>query len=109
MALASLGATHISFCLIKCFRFTGPLYLILGAFGLIVSFKELWVWLPLFAWLEFWLGVILYFLQFLVVMRKKPNLLSDATGKPIFGYWELQHFILLWPTTLHSLVVLQNL
>ncbi len=79
-------------------------YLVLGAFGLVTSYGELQVWLPPFALREFWVGVLFYSVQFAIVMGEKLDLHPG-----VFGFREIQHLILLLPTTLHSHVVLRNL
>lgn len=104
LRLSLLGLLTVIICVIKWFRFTGSLYLLLGGIGPTTSFYEMQVWLPPLGLACFWLGVILYFVQFVVCISKTPNPVHG-----VFGYRECQHVILFCATTLHASVVLTYL
>jgi len=104
-----LGALFVFVCALKLFFISrqtlgGIVFLIMGLVGTLVSFNGLRVWLPTPAFACFWLGLMLYLLQFAIYAGKKPDLWPEH-----FGFRELQHVLLLWATTLHSVVVLRYL
>lgn len=71
--------------------------------GLIISFRELQVWLPPDALSAFWLASILYGAQQMVFALRLPNPMPE-----LFGFREVQHVLLLIATTTSSIVAMCN-
>lgn len=69
--------------------------------GLVVSFYELQVWLPPGVLAIFWVGSVLYGVQQAVFALQYPN-----PAPELFGYREVQHVLLLFATTIGSIVAL---
>lgn len=82
----------------------GAFYLALAAFPLITSFYELPLWLPPLGLAAFWLGILCYFINFLIHSTHVPNPFPKR-----FGYREIQHIFVFLGTTVHALVALHYL
>ncbi|MES2931259.1 MAG: hemolysin III family protein [Patescibacteria group bacterium] len=82
-------------------KLRGILFLVLGLGGLGMSVAAPDM-LSAVGWAGFLAGVALYFLQFVIYSRKKPNPVPGA-----FGFREVQHLILLAATTLHLVTITQ--
>jgi hemolysin III len=103
-----LGAT----ALVSAFRWRwfslsrvgGVLYLLLAAFPLTTSFFELQVWLPPLGWLEFWLGILCYGINFVIHTSMKPD-----PWPGLFGHGEVQHIFVVLGITLQADVALRYL
>ena len=107
--LSTLTILTASICTIRWFCFPwskvgGWLYVMLGSFGLTISFYEFQEWLPLLGLVGFWLGIALYVVQFMVYTNEKPDPIPE-----VFGFREIQHVVLLCATTLQTVTALKYL
>ncbi len=82
-------------------KLRGILFLVLGLGGLGMTGVAPHM-LSVLGWTGFIVGVALYFLQFVIYSRKKPNPVPE-----VFGFREVQHLILLAATTLHLVTITQ--
>ncbi len=107
--LPLLVGLTIAVCVFRWFCFKrhaigGALYLALAAFPLTTSFNELQVWLPPLGLAAFWLGILCYFINFVIHASQKPDPIPE-----FFGYRETQHIFVLAGTTLQAWVAVKYL
>lgn len=104
-----LGALLLGVCIQKIFfiswhKLGGVLFLMLGAYGTFLAFSEMKLWIPRPALDYFWAGVAFYVLQMAIYGFGWLDLFPQR-----IGHREFQHVVLLFATTLHSVVVLEYL
>ncbi len=104
-----LGALFLGVCIQKIFfisvdKVGAALFLMLGAYGTFLALSEMQLWLQYPALEYFWAGVALYVMQMAIYHFGWLDLLPQR-----IGHREFQHVVLLFATTLHSVVVLEYL